>query len=218
MKRLYKSSSNRIISGVCGGVGEYFKINPVTVRIIWFLAMFFIGIGILAYIAGMILIPKNEGDKSTKSYSNTKPIIGIICIILGGILLLQRYWIPISLQGLIGYKMMPGIVLITLGLFVILAGRERRMMRGGNVWPSSIGSQPRENDTSWRQIRRSRKERLLLGICGGIGERYQVDPVLIRLGWIGLIYLTNGFGILLYLLFYFMIPLEREQPHRQSGD
>ncbi len=218
MKRLYKSSSNRIISGVCGGVGEYFGINPVTVRVIWILAVLFLGTGILAYLAAMILIPKNKNDKSVENYKNAKPAIGLILILFGVILLSQEYWMPFSWDGFFGYEMMPAIGLILLGIFVILAGRERRMMRSGNIWPSSVSSLSGEGDESRRKIHRSRRERMLLGVCGGVGVRYLVDPVIIRLGFIGLVYITNGFGVLFYLLLYLTIPLESARPQWQTSD
>ena len=53
-KRLYRSRSNRIISGVCGGIGEYFNIDPIIVRI---LAIIIPGIGLVTYIICAIIIP-----------------------------------------------------------------------------------------------------------------------------------------------------------------
>jgi phage shock protein PspC (stress-responsive transcriptional regulator) len=58
-KRLYKSRTNRVIGGVCGGVGEYFDIDPVVVRILWLVALLVLGTGLLAYIICLIVIPDN---------------------------------------------------------------------------------------------------------------------------------------------------------------
>lgn len=56
-KRLYKSQVNRKICGVCGGVGEYFNIDPTLVRVIW--ALFACtGGGIVAYIICAIVMPE----------------------------------------------------------------------------------------------------------------------------------------------------------------
>ena len=63
-KRLYRSRSNRIICGVCGGLGEYFGIDPVIVRVIFGLLVLANGIGILAYIILAIIIPL-ESSKAT---------------------------------------------------------------------------------------------------------------------------------------------------------
>lgn len=48
-KRLYRSSTNYMICGVCGGIGEYFNIDPTLVRLAWVIFSFMGGSGILAY-------------------------------------------------------------------------------------------------------------------------------------------------------------------------
>ena len=40
-KRLYRSVKNKVICGVCGGIGEYFNVDPVIIRLIWVILMFF---------------------------------------------------------------------------------------------------------------------------------------------------------------------------------
>ena len=57
-KRLYKSSENCTLCGVCGGIAEYFDIDPTLVRLGWVLLTFFGGSGILAYIVAAIIIPR----------------------------------------------------------------------------------------------------------------------------------------------------------------
>lgn len=59
MKRLYKSSVNRKISGVCGGIGEYFNIDPTLVRIIWIIATFCGTLGLWVYILCAIIMPND---------------------------------------------------------------------------------------------------------------------------------------------------------------
>ncbi|MDF2801749.1 MAG: Stress-responsive transcriptional regulator [Anaerocolumna sp.] len=58
MKRLYRSSNNSMIAGVCGGIAEYFDIDPTIVRLIFVVAIFS-GISILAYIIAILIIPKD---------------------------------------------------------------------------------------------------------------------------------------------------------------
>ncbi len=57
-KRLYKSEDNRVICGVCGGVGEYLGIDPTIVRLIWALLIIFAGFGFWVYIIAAIIIPR----------------------------------------------------------------------------------------------------------------------------------------------------------------
>jgi phage shock protein C len=61
-KRLYRSKKDRKIAGVCGGVAEFFNIDPVIVRIIWVLSIFLGGIGILGYLIAWIIVPINPNQ------------------------------------------------------------------------------------------------------------------------------------------------------------
>lgn len=60
MKKLYRSEKNKIFAGVLGGLGEYFEVDPVILRIIFVLLVVATGIfpGIIAYLIALILIPK----------------------------------------------------------------------------------------------------------------------------------------------------------------
>ena len=57
-KKLYKSNQNKMLDGVCGGIAEYFGIDPTVVRLIWALFSLMGGCGILAYIIAAIIIPE----------------------------------------------------------------------------------------------------------------------------------------------------------------
>lgn len=57
-KRLYKSSSNRVLCGVCGGVGEYFNVDPTLIRLLFLLLICGWGSGLLFYIIAAIIIPE----------------------------------------------------------------------------------------------------------------------------------------------------------------
>ena len=57
-KRLYRSKTNSMIAGVCGGLGEYFDIDPIFIRLLWVLFILAGGSGILAYIIAWIVIPQ----------------------------------------------------------------------------------------------------------------------------------------------------------------
>lgn len=56
-KRLYKSSENKMLDGVCGGIAEYFGIDPTLVRLGWVLFCALGGSGVIAYIIAAIIIP-----------------------------------------------------------------------------------------------------------------------------------------------------------------
>ncbi|MEY8353759.1 PspC domain-containing protein [Lachnospiraceae bacterium 54-53] len=56
-KRLYRSDTDKMLCGVCGGIAEYFDVDPTLVRLLW--AVFICtGAGILAYIIAAVIIPR----------------------------------------------------------------------------------------------------------------------------------------------------------------
>lgn len=57
-KRLYRSK-DRKIGGVCGGIAEYFNIDPTIVRLIWAVFILAYGTGLLAYLLAWIIIPED---------------------------------------------------------------------------------------------------------------------------------------------------------------
>lgn len=56
MKKLYRSKSNRVICGVCGGIGEYLNVDPTIIRLLALL-LGFTGSGVIVYIAAAIIMP-----------------------------------------------------------------------------------------------------------------------------------------------------------------
>ncbi len=57
-KKLYRSSHNKKIAGVCGGLGEYLNIDPTVIRLIWVLLSCCGGAGLLAYIICALIMPE----------------------------------------------------------------------------------------------------------------------------------------------------------------
>jgi len=102
MKRLYRSRHNRVIGGVCGGIGEYFDIDPLLIRLVWAVLFFIGGTGLFAYIIAWIIIPEKqwlpgmteETNTYTRDKNNVIPqvIIGLLLIIVGAALLFREWW------------------------------------------------------------------------------------------------------------------------------
>ncbi|MGM9877368.1 MAG: PspC domain-containing protein [Bacilli bacterium] len=59
-KRLYKIEEGKKLCGVCGGIAEYFDIDPTIVRFIWIMLVFCVGTGILAYFIAAIIMPSKS--------------------------------------------------------------------------------------------------------------------------------------------------------------
>lgn len=61
--RLYRSTREKMIGGVCGGLAEYFDVDVTLVRLIAIFTMFMGGVGFLAYIAALVIIPRDKGER-----------------------------------------------------------------------------------------------------------------------------------------------------------
>jgi len=127
-KRLYRSNTNKVISGVCGGLGEYFGVDPILVRVVAVVLVLATGVAVVAYIAAWIIVPRREFQADTvtaqaapQKYDSSwrKYLPGLILIGLGAILLIREnwYWFDWS-------EFWP-VVLILAGLALIF-GRGRR--------------------------------------------------------------------------------------------
>lgn len=130
-KRLYRSSTNKVIGGICGGIGEYFAVDPVLVRIIAVISCFVGGFGLMAYIIGWIIIPQREGTTSdsdevssqtfdSSQYTTWKKYFPGLLLIFFGVLLLIReygYWFEWD-------EMIP-ILLVAVGLALIFKRKKK---------------------------------------------------------------------------------------------
>ncbi len=65
-KKLYRSSTDKMIAGVCGGLGKYLSVDPTLIRLIFaLLVLFGVGTGLLIYVILMIVIPLEPEDPAT---------------------------------------------------------------------------------------------------------------------------------------------------------
>ena len=97
-KKLYRNNNDKFIAGVCSGLGEYLNIDTVIVRIIALGLFFMHGFGLLTYIIAWVIIPEKKSDdsyevkndNSPQASNNTKIIIGIVLIIFGALIALDK--------------------------------------------------------------------------------------------------------------------------------
>lgn len=61
-----------------------------------------------------------------------------------------------------------------------------------------------------KRLYRSRKNRIIAGVCGCIGDYFDIDPVIIRIIWLFFVF-SMGVGILVYILAWIIIPLENSK-------
>jgi len=104
-RRLYRSKTDRMLGGVCGGLGSYLAIDPTFVRILFFVLIFGGGTGFWIYVLMWILIPeegeteskefgdrmRNLGDEFATAVSRPHPKSGLI--VGGGLILMGIFWL-----------------------------------------------------------------------------------------------------------------------------
>src|SRR4051812_34473584 len=103
-RRLLRSHRDRVVGGVCGGIAEYFRIDPLIVRIAAVALAFLGGASVIAYLAALVLVPADDG---TGNPAEGRPgragtAIGAVLVVLAGIALLSNLgwhgswiWAPI---------------------------------------------------------------------------------------------------------------------------
>jgi len=100
-RRLYRSTEHKILGGVCGGLGEHFNIDPTWVRLAFVVLAITHGLGILLYLIGWVIIPKQPaGEKAATSPSASPP--------------------PTSSKSTTAQSLLPGLILIGLGILFLL--------------------------------------------------------------------------------------------------
>lgn len=119
---LRRTTDDRMLFGVCGGLGRYLGVDPVVVRITFVLLAVFGGSGVLLYLVGLIAIPEERPDEPVRPGTRTTlasgpgVVVGAVLVVLGFLLLASRV-IPVF-GDLFG-----PMVLIAAGVLIILVGR-----------------------------------------------------------------------------------------------
>lgn len=139
MKRLFRSKKDRMIAGVCGGLADYFQVDPVLIRALFAVAGFMGGMGLLLYILLAIITPEEgdthqsdsvSGEINSGSATIEEPplhlpnmtedrrwIFGVVLVGIGAILFLS------ALPGVIpwwGWNFLWPVVIIVLGLSIFI--------------------------------------------------------------------------------------------------
>lgn len=138
-KKFYRSRKDKVIAGVCGGLSEYFDIDPVLVRIIFFLLIFFNGIGVLLYLLLMIITPQEpisieptdfssetiskaessvQLEEKPSQSSKTRQIFGVILLVIGTLFLLD------NLLPFFDFELIIPIILILVGVYLLIQSKK----------------------------------------------------------------------------------------------
>ncbi|MGD0339538.1 MAG: PspC domain-containing protein [Bacteroidota bacterium] len=216
IKRLYKSRRDRMIDGVCAGVAEYFGVDPTILRILWVLSIFIGGIGFFLYIAGMIIMPANpehlaspEIGAVVKTSHRNQRFWGMMLIVLGLCILLTNLGVLGFLHMWhISWTFLFAVFLITMGFFLIFRSPVVQGQPPASEAPGSESGQ----QSHFRRLERTRKDKKLLGVCGGIAKYFNIDPSIVRIMYVFFIFISHGIGILIYFVLGLILPEEELQP------
>jgi phage shock protein PspC (stress-responsive transcriptional regulator) len=135
-KKLRRSSSDRLVAGVCGGLGDYFGLSPTVYRIAFVALSLAGGTGLLMYLAAALVIPAEGSDESIAAEAlrdhRQKPwlVIGVALIALGGL-----FWLSGSHRG--WFLGSGGAFWIAVGALIVWSqhtARERRVAGAPSRW------------------------------------------------------------------------------------
>lgn len=130
-KRLYRSRTDRVLGGVCGGLGRYLDVDPTLVRLAWLVMVLLAGSGVVLYVAAWILIPRepregylddeyparrgNDGFRSPGLEIGR--VLGWLLVVFGAIVFLRL------IGGVLAWMFEPGVflalLLVVAGLFLL---------------------------------------------------------------------------------------------------
>ena len=189
-----KVSQRRIIDGVCGGVAEYTGVDAIWVRVAWGALGLAGGIGVVAYLMGMYLFPRSESE-AVAEVATPKKASG--ALLVGALLLGAGIMIVLRLAGVLEYGFWGAWHIA----WVVL-------------WPLSlIGGGLLLLFVYWREtsqgipgLRRSADEKMVLGVCGGLGRYFKIDPNVVRFIFALVIVLSRGIGLLIYMVIGLLAP------------
>ncbi len=215
-KRLYKSRTNKIIAGVCGGLAEYFDVDPVIMRVLFVLLAFFGGSGFILYIACWIIMPKSisatedQGEVAQSRSASTRKLFGI-ALTIGGIIILFSnlgFFSFLHIWGLSWSLIFP-ILLILLGMAIIYYRQAERTPAAETATDAQAEQAPPPSQV-YRTFRRSSTDKKLFGVCGGLANYFSIDATLLRLLYIILCFASFGAGAVLYITLVLLVPYDRQ--------
>jgi phage shock protein C len=148
---------------------------------------------VIAYLLGMYLFPRSEVEAEVRPISRRGTgllVSGIILVCVGAVIVLR-------LVGVVSFSLWDPwrVAFAVLWPLCLIGG-------GGFL----IYMYWRESSQTGMPFRRSSDDRMILGVCGGLGSYFKVDPNMVRFIFALVIILSRGIGLIVYLLIGLLMP------------
>ena len=219
VKRIYRSQRSKVISGVCGGFSEYFEVDVAIIRILFVLLALIQGIGLLIYIVAIFIIPVNPYSAAAEggSQSSGKGSQSLVLIIGGILILIGLYYtmdnifyfprhIFYSFPFRFDWDLFWPVLLILVGVLYLIHINQK-----GKAKKTEIKEQETVVHENGKKLLRSRTDRKISGVCGGLAAYFDIDSTIIRILWVILTLFVGAIllGIIAYIVMAIFIPDER---------
>lgn len=131
-RRLLRSREDRVIAGVAGGLGRYFDVDPVIVRIAFAVSVLLGGIGVVAYIAAAIFVPADDGTGAAAQRGRADGLVRVLGVTALAFVALFGFGALVGAAAFVtglGYGLIVAAAIVTIGIVLMaLSGR------GGARW------------------------------------------------------------------------------------
>lgn len=217
-KRLYKSRQNKVIDGICGGIAQYFSVDPTIVRILWVLITLLGGSGLILYIIAMIIMPVNPEYAATAASAGGAAVTadrkrnwGIVLILLGVFIMMTNLgWLADINWWHFSRTVVFPVSLILIGLlFIYVQTRKTQAVVPPLASADPSAPPPPVQPQGAKELRRSITDKKICGVCGGLASYFNIDSTLVRILFVVLILASVGWGLLLYIIMCILVPEER---------
>lgn len=233
-RMLFRHPTDKLVGGVCAGIADFLAIEPALVRIGWvILTLATGGGGVLAYLALWILLPVGTMEagqlRPATIELNERNLVRAAAVLigLGGLWLLANigvlpwmwgtFWHIFSIIFWPALLIGAGYMLLQRagkGNWGVNLGDSFQRMRGsvGEKMPTTDEMKDGVKQAQRRfPLKRSRTDRIFLGVCGGIGKALRIDANLVRLVWAAFSISSIGMGVLIYVALGVLLPEEPEE-------
>lgn len=218
---LFRHPSAKQLGGVCGGIADYFDADPTLVRLLWAAtALATLGGSLAVYALLWLLLPvgSQAGGQQAPSTLNfgegahrwlAYGLVGLgVLWLLANIGVLAPLWT--GLWTLVRILFWP-IVLAAVGVAILRQNRTGRPLVDDMKARLPEAETVRQTMMDGRQripLERSRHDRVLLGVCGGLARTLKLDPTVARLLWALFALSSLGAGVIVYVIAALIMPEE----------